>query len=185
MSGPQPLEIYGFSLNSAYSEKVFWGTFNMNRIYWVFAFLVLFGGSALACPDYSKSGDTYELTGSELYSVHKYNVRAGGNINIEKCSNVTPQTDRGRGYVTEAPDFTFNLSGMGKYTLTVSVESDCDSVLLVNTASAGWYYDDDDNGNLDAKVNLTRPSDGWLDVWVGTHDGAVCDAMLSMETFDR
>ncbi len=98
---------------------------------------------------------------------------AGGNNNIRNCRNVTPGTDRGRGYVTTAPDFTFSLSGMGAYQLVVSVVSECDSVLLVNTSSANWYYDDDDNGNLDAKIVLTRPSDGRLDVWVGTENGAV------------
>jgi hypothetical protein len=83
------------------------------------------------------------------------------------------------------PDFSFNLSGMGGYTLTVSVESECDSILLVNTASENWFYDDDDAGNLDASINLTRPANGWLDIWVGTHDGSYCDAVLSLETFNR
>ena len=68
---------------------------------------------------------------------------------------------------------------------SLKVVSECDSVLLVNTGAMNWYYDDDDNGNLDALITLTRPSNGWLDVWVGTHDGEVCDAVLSLETFDR
>ena len=142
-------------------------------------------GAAAACPDFNQSGDTYQGTGKQLFQERQFPVRAGGNNNIQNCRNVTPGTDRGRGYVTTAPDFTFSLSGMGAYQLVVSVVSECDSVLLVNTSSANWYYDDDDNGNLDAKIVLTRPSDGWLDVWVGTENGAVCDAILSMETFKR
>jgi hypothetical protein len=54
---------------------------------------------------------------------------------------------------------------------------------LINTASVNWYYDDDDNGDLDPKIVLTRPADGYLDIWVGTYDGAYCDAILSLETF--
>ena len=55
--------------------------------------------------------------------------------------------------------------------------------LLINTGSANWYYDDDDNGNMDPKITLTYPSDGYLDVWVGTYDGQYCDATLRLETF--
>ena len=55
----------------------------------------------------------------------------------------------------------------------------------INTGAANWYYDDDDNGNLDARITLTRPSNGWMDIWVGTHDGSVCDAVLTLETFNR
>ena len=87
--------------------------------------------------------------------------------------------------MTAAPDFSLELSGMDPFRLVLKVVSECDSVLLVNTGAMNWYYDDDDNGNLDALITLTRPSNGWLDVWVGTHDGETCDAVLSLETFDR
>jgi len=151
------------------------------------AAMAWFTGAAWACPDYSMSGATYHLTGAQLYTEQRYSVRAGGSINIQNCRNVNPQTDRGRGYVTQPPDFTFNLSGMGAYSLVISTVSDCDSILLINTGTATWYYDDDDNPSsvLDARINLTRPTNGWLDVWVGTHDGQYCDAVLSMETFYR
>ena len=33
------------------------------------------------------------------------------------------------------------------------------------------WNDDDDNGNLDPKIVLTRPVDGRIDVWIGTFDG--------------
>lgn len=67
----------------------------------------------------------------------------------------------------------------------ISVVSRCDSALLINTASGSWYYDDDDNGNLDPRIVLTRPLDGQIDIWVGTYDGDFCDAQLRMETFYR
>ena len=157
----------------------------MDRIFWFVAMLLLATGSAAACPNFNLSGDTHHLSGRDLYSEHRYSVQAGGDISIQACPQVRPGTDRGQGFVTERPDFTFNLSGMGGYRLVIAVESACDSVLLVNTASVNWYYDDDDNGNLDARIILTQPANGWLDVWIGTHDGSICDAMLSMETFDR
>jgi len=74
---------------------------------------------------------------------------------------------------------------MGRYQLVISVVSECDSILLINTGAVNRYYDDDDNGNYDARISLSRPSNGWLDIWVGTHDGKTCDATLSLETFNR
>ncbi len=145
---------------------------------------MLVAGVAAACPNYSLYGATYELSGREMYSERQFNIRAGGDRDITRCG-IRFGSDRGRGYVTEAPDFSINTYGMNGYRLVISVVSRCDSILLINTGARNWYYDDDDNGNLDARISLTRPSNGWLDIWVGTHDGSVCDATLSMETFNR
>jgi len=141
-------------------------------------------GAAAACPNYSLTGENYEVTGNYLYTARTLDVRAGGQYSIPDCG-IRPKTDRGRGYVTETPDFSIRTSDMNRYSLVISVVSECDSVLLINTGAKNWYYDDDDNGNLDARVTLSRPSNGWLDIWVGTHNGAVCDARVTLETFNR
>jgi hypothetical protein len=143
--------------------------------------------AASACPNPNLADNygTYAATGAQLYEKQSYNLQAGGDQRITDCSNVRPRTDRGDGYVTSSPDFSFSLSGMGRYTLILSVISQCDSVLLINTGSTSWYYDDDDNGNADARISLTRPANGRIDVWVGTYDGTLCDAQLSLETFYR
>jgi hypothetical protein len=141
-------------------------------------------GAAAACPNYSLTGESYEVTGSYLYTARTLDVRAGGQYSITDCG-IRPNTDRGRGYVTETPDFSIRTSDMNRYSLAISVVSACDSVLLINTGAKNWYYDDDDNGDLDARVTLSRPSNGWLDIWVGTHNGAVCDARVTLETFNR
>ena len=146
--------------------------------------MILAAEGAAACPDPSQYGATYSFSGKELYSERQFEVAAGGDNSILKCG-IKAGTDRGEGWVTSAPDFSLELSGMEPFRLVLKVVSECDSVLLVNTGAMNWYYDDDDNGNLDALITLTRPSNGWLDVWVGTHDGATCDAVLSLETFDR
>lgn len=153
----------------------------------VFSVLAVFGLStaAMACPDYSQWGDSYRVTGPQMRSPVRFNVVAGGENYIWNCPNVRPGTDQGAGYFTTAPDFTFDMSGMSGLKLEISVVSKCDSALLINTASGSWYYDDDDNGNMDPKIILTRPLDGYLDVWVGTYDGDYCDAILQLETFRR
>lgn len=143
-------------------------------------------GAAAACPNFNlNAGEAYNATGQQLYTQRGFSVVAGGDNYIWNCSNVKPGTDTGAGYFPSAPDFSFDLSGMDRYTLAVSVVSECDAALLINTASANWYYDDDDNGNLDPKISLTRPINGRIDVWVGTFDGDLCNAQLQLETFDR
>lgn len=138
---------------------------------------------AEACPSYNESGATYYYTGADLYSARAFEVVAGGDYAIPICANVQPLTDRGPGYVARAPDFSFNLSGMEPYALVISAQGRCDTVLLINTGAVNWYYDDDDG--QDARISLTRPSNGWLDVWVGTYGPENCGAILTLETFFR
>ncbi len=152
------------------------------------AALALFGLStgAFACPDYDLSpAEAYRATGPQLYTAASFDVIAGGDNYIWNCRNVRPGTDTGAGYFPSAPDFSFQLTKMSPYQLVISLDSECDAALLINTASTNWYYDDDDNGNLDPRIVLTRPIDGRIDIWVGTYDGEYCDATLQMETFDR
>lgn len=147
-------------------------------------FLALMSSFAAACPDPTLYGDTYELNGSDLYNPQSVELIAGGDQQLAGCG-IKFGSDKGTGYVMAAPDFSLNLSGMQHYSLEISVVSECDAILLINTGSVNWFYDDDDNGNYDPKITLTRPSNGWLDIWVGTHNGVLCDSILSLETFKR
>ena len=147
------------------------------------ATLLCIGAAAQACPDWRQNGAGGSYTGQELYTPRQFRVTAGGPHALSRCGAIRPRTDRGEGYFTAAPDFTLQTPGLNGYRLEVRVESECDSALLINTPAGNWYYDDDDNGNLDAKISLTNPSSGILDIWVGTHDGAYCDAVLTLETF--
>lgn len=142
------------------------------------------GTAAMACPNYNLYGERYYWDGSDLLGGGYLDVRAGGDNSITGCG-IRFGSDRGRGYVTRAPDFSLKLSNMGRYKIRFTIRSECDSILLINTGAANWYYDDDDAGNLDATIMLTRPSSGWMDVWVGTHDGSVCDARLYIQTYYR
>lgn len=145
-----------------------------------------FATTTVACPNYDMSPvESYQASGKQLYTEQTFNVVAGGDNYIWDCNNVRPGTDTGAGYFPSAPDFSFQLSSMNRYQLVVSVVSECDAALLINTASGAWYYDDDDNGNLDPKITLTRPIDGRVDIWIGTFDGEFCNARLQMETFDK
>ena len=158
----------------------------MKHLFAAFAALLLWSGIAAACPNFNLSAaESWRASGADLYERRAFNVVAGGENYIWNCSHIRPGTDTGAGYFPSAPDFSFDLSGMGGYQLVLSVVSECDSALLINTASANWYYDDDDNGNLDPKIVLTRPADGRVDVWIGTYDGEYCNAQLQLETFRK
>lgn len=146
----------------------------------------LFGTGSDACPDFNlRANEAYQASGGQLRQPKRFDVVAGGDNYVWDCPSIRPGTDQGAGYFTSQPDFSFQLSGMSGLKLVISAVSECDSALLINTASAGWYYDDDDNGNLDPKIVLTRPADGRIDIWMGTYDGAYCNAQLRMETFAR
>jgi non-specific serine/threonine protein kinase len=141
--------------------------------------------AADACPDWRQNGYVGRYSGDDLYDPQRFEITAGGEEQLSRCKSIygALRSDKGEGFFTEAPDFTLETPGMNGYRLVISVVSRCDSALLINTPAGNWYYDDDDNGNLDAKIELTSPSSGILDIWVGTHDGAYCDAILQLETF--
>jgi len=157
----------------------------MRRLFYTLFFMILAGG-AQACPDYQLWGvERYELTGRQLYSPVSLNVRAGGQYNLSNCG-IRARNWSGPmpGYVIGRPDFSLTINGIKGYQLEFRVVSQCDSTLLINTAGVNWYFDDDDNGNADPKIRLTRPAgDGIYDVWIGTFDGSQCNAQLIVETF--
>ena len=156
------------------------------RRFFIAIALSFIGTATIACPDYTLWGrETYETTARELYTPRSLNVVAGGDINLERCRiRARNWTGPMPGWVIREPDFSITIYGLSGYQLEFRVESNCDSVMLINTAGANWYYDDDDNGYGDPKIRLTRPSgDGIYDIWIGTYDGNQCDARLIMETF--
>ncbi len=148
-----------------------------------FGAIVVSAAAAQACPDWTLSGYEFRALASQLYTPWEYRLVAGGDLRIDTCGIRNRTDGRPTGYVTRQPDVTFWFELDGRYELEFRVVSECDSMLLVNTGSTNWYWDDDDNGNLDPKIRLTRPSEGWFDVWVGTIGPANCDAVLVIETF--
>ena len=144
--------------------------------------LIAMTSAAAACPTYGQTGASYTYTGDQLYTPQSFGVVAGGQYNIANCG--LPGVNR-TGWVTSAPDFSFYLSGMDQYYLVADVVSQCDSILLVNTANTTWMFDDDSNGNLDPRLEIRGANNlnGRLDVWVGTYNGTYCDATLNMETW--
>ena len=149
------------------------------KLFWLFVALV-WGTSAIACPDITKWGKRYEITGPALTDGFAFSVTAGGWANNAECDfgNATGNA----GYTMAAPDFTFEASGMQGFELELRVVSECDSILLVNNGDSAWHYNDDGGNASDGLLRLAGV-DGIVDVWVGTYDGDYCNAQLEMQTF--
>ncbi|MBI1416665.1 MAG: hypothetical protein GC146_05515 [Limimaricola sp.] len=148
----------------------------------VFA-LVLGAGAAAACPDDRVSGQVLEVDGETLLTPQEFDIVAGGDAALSDCPGMGMQGAAGvAGLFRTAPDFTLNLAKMNEYSLAVSVKSHCDTMLLISGPTMSPYFDDDDNGDLNPRIVLTRVPDGYVNVWVGTIDGAACDARLRLQT---
>ncbi len=157
------------------------------KSYILAAFMAVIGSAAAACPDYTLWGEQYEVSAKELYAPKEVSVVAGGNFNLQKCGiRARNWTGAMPGFVIDKPDFSISVKGLSGFQLEFRVVSECDSTLLINTAGANWYFDDDDNEESpgDPKIRLTRPSgDGVYDIWIGTYDGQQCNARLVLESF--
>lgn len=155
---------------------------SLEKVLAALSFGVLLCSSSMvlaACPDYAKSGQKYDFTAEDAYSAKSYSIEAGGTNDLSECAKMP-----GEGWVTEAPDFTFKLTANPKNRdIEFKVTSKCDSVLLINTPTSKWQFDDDSNGALDPKVRISSATTGYYDIWIGNVEKGYCDAVLKVETF--
>jgi hypothetical protein len=94
---------------------------------------------------------------------HTVQVTSGGGVNV--ASNITGTECRG--FVTGAPDYRVNWSGTTSL-LRLFFVGQGDTTLVVNDAAGNWYCDDDSFGTLHPAIDLTNPTPGQIDIWVGS-----------------
>ena len=142
------------------------------------ALAVLPAAGFAACPSYANPGSPLSYTDEQVWSPQAHSVTAGGNINLAECASIP-----GIGYIVENPDFTLQYQNVtAGRALEFRVDAACDAVLLVNTASGEWVFNDDTNG-LNPAVRIASAPDGRYDVWVGTLGNSTCAAQLILESF--
>jgi hypothetical protein len=73
------------------------------------------------------------------------------------------------GYLNaKRPDIDINYTA-GSYPLSIAVDSQSDTALLVNLPDGSWVCDDDTGGNSNPLIHLTNPQSGNYNVWVATY----------------
>lgn len=139
-----------------------------------------FATPVTACPDANDYQNIRRLGAETLYEPRRFGVRAGGPMNLGNCSSVP-----GRGWISPGPDLRLVLTSNPRgRRLEIRVVSACDAVLLVNSPSGIWFFDDDSNGNYDPKFSINNARTGAWDIWVGRLGRSdSCDAELILETF--
>jgi protease YdgD len=91
---------------------------------------------------------------------------AGGHIRGEYRDTVTG--NRCTGYFAEAPDFRVHFRPGQDLPLSFYVESDADTVLLINGPDGAWSCNDDSSG-LNPALTFATAAEGQYDIWVGTY----------------
>ncbi len=132
------------------------------------------------CPARNLNGLVLRYTAKDLDSAKSHTTTGGGSIDIARCEAI----HGGSGRVQRAPNFSLHYSGQeSRASLEFRITSDCDSILLINDPNNDWYFDDDSNDNMDAKLRLANAKDGVYRIWVGKLGGGDCNATLEIETF--
>ena len=89
-------------------------------------------------------------------------IVAGGPVDLRAWNN------NYRGYVAVAPDYSLFYEAGSTFDLTIYIESDVDTVILINAPDAQYYFFDDFDG-LDGGFTFESPQSGRYDIWVGTY----------------
>lgn len=134
---------------------------------------------AQACPALSDGAQRLDHSDSDLWEPQAHPVLAGGASDIAGCEGLT-----GFGFFATAPDFSLFYSGTGELSLEIRAHGAWDTALLVNDPAAAWHFNDDGDASFDPALWFDAAETGRYDIWVGTLDGALCEAELVLETFD-
>lgn len=83
------------------------------------------------------------------------------------------------GYIANAPDLRLNYRAGDSLPLIISVTSEADTTLVINTPNGGWACNDDGGNGSNPSIRFNAPQTGQYDIWVGTYtDGGIRPADL-------
>ncbi|WP_373353592.1 peptidase S1 [Pseudoroseicyclus sp. CXY001] len=129
--------------------------------------LGLGASAAQACPDWR--GAPYfgeiRLNAGFVPDPYRRNITAGGTQSLAGCLG-----QNWAGYTTSRPDFDLYWTGSSSQ-LTIAVQANVDSILLVSAPDGTFWYNDDANG-FNPAITFSNPQQGLYDIWIGTYDGS-------------
>jgi hypothetical protein len=130
------------------------------------ATLVPMGQAHAACPTWQGSPHFGTVTLNEGFLPDPWNrsVTAGGRNEITNCGV------GGWGWVARRPDYRLQYNSSGGSALTFIIQSNIDTVLLVNGPSGQWYFDDDGGNDLGAALRIGNAPSGQYDIWIGSYN---------------
>jgi hypothetical protein len=102
-----------------------------------------------------------DLTAGFTPDPHVVELAAGGDVDASVLGGNC------RGYVTSAPDFRVHYQS-GGFPLTIYVEAEADTTLIIADPDGNWVCDDDTNG-VNPQITFDAPLNGQYDIWVGTY----------------
>jgi len=119
---------------------------------------------ALACPNWeaSPSFGQIDLNAGFMPDPYVRNITAGGRYDLAGCFN----SYGWGGSVASKPDFDLYWNGSSAQ-LTIAVNSNADTVLLINAPDGQWYYSDDPSA-----ITFSNPQAGLYDIWIGAYNGS-------------
>lgn len=91
-----------------------------------------------------------------------FDIISGGSIDAAKLGGGCGE------YIANAPDLQITYDA-SIFSLWISVISQDDTTLVINTPTGGWICDDDSGGDLDPSINFTNAQSGVYDIWIGTY----------------
>jgi len=122
--------------------------------------LVFTGQAATQDPELKPTYGQVKLKAGFTPDPYTKQVEAGGPI----------ETNLGgvKAWVAKAPDFKLFYTA-GNFPLTIHVECNEDTTLLINLPDGKWIANDDGRNNgLNPLLRFEKPQSGRYDIWVGT-----------------
>jgi hypothetical protein len=107
--------------------------------------------------------ETFALSSGFTPDPESVNVDSGGSIDASRLGGNCG------GFVANAPDVEFSYDAGTVFSLWVTVRSDSDTTLVINTPNGDWVCDDDSGDGLDPSVFFDDAPSGVYDVWIGTY----------------
>jgi hypothetical protein len=126
---------------------------------------------AQACPTYQGRAHfgTVNLAEGFLPDPWNRSVTAGGRTDIANCGLGA------WGWTATRPDYRVQYNSTGASALTFIIQSQVDTILLINAPNGSWFFDDDGGAQfgtqgLGAAIKFNNAQSGQYDIWIGSYN---------------
>ncbi|MEO0466112.1 MAG: hypothetical protein AAF216_06180 [Pseudomonadota bacterium] len=107
-----------------------------------------------------------ELESGFLPDPHTVQITSGGSVDLAMAIDAEVCA----GYATSNPDLKLHWTDESAGLLSLWVESEGDTTLVINDSFGNWHCDDDSAGGTNPLVELDTSASGQFDIWVGSYE---------------